>query len=64
PLAISQEEHLSYGIGSPWALVGLEISLVHVCLNRSAFIISCRLVGKSLPLQTPKQIIETNVSDK
>jgi len=49
PLAISQEERLSYGIGSPWALVGLEISLVLACLSRFASIVSCRLVGKSLP---------------
>ena len=64
PLAISQKDRLSYGIGSPWALVGWEISLIQVCLNGSASKGSCRLVGESLPLQAPKQIIETNVSDK
>jgi len=48
PLAISQEERLSYGIGSPWVLGGLKISLSLVCLIRSASIASCRLVGESL----------------
>ena len=49
PLARSQEEHLSYCIGSPLALGGLEISLVGVCLGRTAFVPSSRLVGESLP---------------
>jgi len=49
PLAASQEEHLSHGIGSPLALGGWKISLIQVRLNRSASIPSCRLVGKSLP---------------
>jgi|GEM_PF-4445103 len=49
PLALSQEEHLSYCVGSPLAPAGLEISLIRVSFIRSASIVSCRLVGISLP---------------
>ena len=48
PLAIRQEERLSYGIGSPLTLGGLKISLSLVCLVSSASVVSCRLVGESL----------------
>ncbi|ANU20806.1 hypothetical protein BBI15_11570 [Planococcus plakortidis] len=57
PPAISQEEHLSYGIGSPLALDGLEISLIGVRLIRTASIKSCRLAGKSLPKERVKEIV-------
>ena len=33
----------------PSALGNLEISLIGVCIGRSASIFSCRLVGESLP---------------
>ena len=35
PLAVSQEEHLSYCVGSPLALGGLDISLCEDCLSIS-----------------------------
>ncbi|WP_217341205.1 hypothetical protein [Planococcus sp. CP5-4_UN] len=49
PLVASQEEHLSYGIGSPLAHGSLVISLYEDCLSKSASILRYRLVGESLP---------------
>ncbi|KYG60180.1 hypothetical protein AY633_08125 [Planococcus maritimus] len=40
----------------PFTPGGLVISLIRVCLDRSASVLSCRLVGKSLPGKTDKKI--------
>ena len=38
PLATSQEDHLSCGVGSPLALGSFFISLIKECLRKTAFL--------------------------
>ena len=41
----------------PFTPGGLVISLIRVCLDRSASVLSCRLVGKSLPGKMYEKIV-------